>query len=433
MASVSFRLEFKTDELRALDLPVEVRKTNSTLIARALSSQTVDLPPGKYYATACLPAGQRLISPFEIDNVSAGTSIVVTLAPDPEDESPHEWEEVSHYLARPAASGGQLVRDTPPPPIDDDAVSRSYSPSFEVARTASSGGPLLRLFSGNVVQRTHAPLSTVELGPPQGETGRIVQFELPRKRALLIAQLATPGGRVQNMTLPVSPMAGLRLVIGRDPDGGFRMDAYLEHSAANMLLLYAASGLASTTDAASRSASVNGERLLRDKMGDPIAAAVGAYALLRVGALDRLHDWTSFLRGHFEWLPDGSAICGEHLARLGRHEEALAAFLEVPKRGLPVFADGVFYAVERAKLYTNRQTKSQRRLDPAQAQWVFDQLQRFAGLLRRQRPVTTYPGMDVAAPDTSKAPADVTGADALDLSQWFAGTGGSATAARGLQ
>jgi hypothetical protein len=311
-------------------------------------------------------------------------------------------------------------------------VTRSYSPSFDAIATGSPGGPVLRLFSGNVVQRTHAPWSPHELGTPHGEAGRIVQFEVPRTQRLLIAQLATPGGRVQNMTLPVSPMAGVRLVIGHDPDGGFRMDAYLENSAANMLLLYAASGLASTTDAASRSASVDGERLLRDKMGDPIAAAVGAYSLLRVGALDRLHDWTSFLRGHFDWLPDGSAICGEHLARLGRHEEALAAFLEVPQRGLPVFADGVYYAVERAKLYTNRQTKSQRRLDPAKAQSVFDQLQRFAGLLRRQRPVTTYPGMDIGAPAIGKAPADVTGADALDLSQWFADTGGKPAAARGL-
>jgi hypothetical protein len=37
-------------------------------------------------------------------------------------------------------------------------------------------------------------------------------------------------------------------------------------------------------------------------MSDPIAAAVGAYALLRFAELDRLHDWTANLYDRFPYL-----------------------------------------------------------------------------------------------------------------------------------
>ena len=96
-------------------------------------------------------------------------------------------------------------------------------------------------------------------------------------------------------------------------------------------------------------------------MADPIAAAIGAYAILRLGSIEQLHDWTTNLRYLYPWLPDGSAISGEHLARLGRFEEACDAFSEVPVRGLPIFADGLFYTIERMKLYANARLRSRNR------------------------------------------------------------------------
>src|SRR2546423_15128052 len=97
----------------------------------------------------------------------------------------------------------------------------------------------------------------------------------------------------------------------------------------------------------STSPELDAEELLEDKQQDPIAAAVGGYALLRFSALERLHDWTANLHSWFEWLPDGAAIRGEHLARMGQHDEALDAFLTLPSRGLPLFSDGLAYAVNR--------------------------------------------------------------------------------------
>ena len=110
MALVTFVLGFKTGELRSLDLPIEVRKHDSTIVARTLASQPVDVRPGHYYATARLPGGQRLLQPFEMGDEPQ----TVTLVPDTEDESAHEWEETSHYLQTPGrrqgAGGGGFIR-----------------------------------------------------------------------------------------------------------------------------------------------------------------------------------------------------------------------------------------------------------------------------------------------------------------------------------
>src|SRR5262249_11698113 len=93
------------------------------------------------------------------------------------------------------------------------------------------------------------------------------------------------------------------------------------------------------------------ERALQEKNSDPVAAAIGAYALLRLGELDRLHDWTANLFDWFPWLADAAAIRGEHLARLGRHEEALDALRTMRGRGLPLFGRGLGYALARLQTY----------------------------------------------------------------------------------
>ncbi len=417
MPQVAFRLDFKSFELQSLDLPIEIRKLNATLMARPLSTEHIELPGGRYYATASLPAGQRLLSTFEVIDPPVQDPLVVTLAPEPEDESPHEWEEVPHFLGR-GGTGGAIQYDAMTKGTAFESIETTDRPRFRSARRAASP-PLLRVFSGNVVERTHrADPAGAVLRPTEFEQDRLVQFEVPGRDASIVAQLVEPGGPVQNMALPVSSANRLRLVVDRR-SGQLQMEAYLENSAANMLLQYVGAGVANAAATASRSATVNGEQLLMQKMADPIAAAVGAYALLRLGSLDQLHDWTSHLRARFAWLPDGAAICGEHLARLGQHEEAFEAFAEVPGRGLPAFADGLFYTVERVKLYASRQSKSQQRVDPGRAQSVFEKLQPFAGLVGRERPITTYPGMDVAEPDTEDAPTNFTAVDGLDLSQWF--------------
>ena len=48
------------------------------------------------------------------------------------------------------------------------------------------------------------------------------------------------------------------------------------------------------------------EALLQGKVANPVGAALGGYALLRLNELDRLHDWPDNLAAWFAWLPDGA-------------------------------------------------------------------------------------------------------------------------------
>jgi hypothetical protein len=429
MAKVAFQLAFKTSELNALDLPIEIRKPDSTLIGRVLSTETIDLVAGSYYAVAGMPAGQRLIAPFEVAEPPAPQALTVTLAPDAEDESPHEWEEVRHFLGR------QSTRVDPPAPAlrtrglpglatprpGDRMHGDDADEGLESIAPPPRRGSFLRVFMGNVVRRTQVPVAPQDvLHVAQADANRVMQCEVYGRDAPLIAQLVQPDGRVQNLTLPVSSATGLHLVASREPAGDVRLDAYLTNSIANMLLQYTGAGLSTTAALATSATAVNAEKLLMQKMADPIGAAIGGYAILRLGSIEQLHDWTSHLRASFSWLPDGSAICGEHLARLGRFEEAFDAFAEVPQRGLPLFSDGLFYTIERMKLYASARLKSRGRINQALAQAVVDELQPFATFVRRQRPICSYPGLDVASPSADPAPANVPDAGGLDLTPWFA-------------
>jgi hypothetical protein len=425
MPAVRFTLEFKTRELRSLDVPVEIRKPNTTLVSTVLASETATLPAGRYYATARMPGGQQLIAPFEVADPAQQDPLVVTLAPDPEDASEHEWEEAAHFLGRSAAfqsaANQKPVVQARRSPLESADPFESMPP----AAPAPPPGriPLLRVFAGNVVSRSVAlePLAAVVAGRHE-ERERLVQFSVPPGAALLIAQLVQPGGEVQNMALPRSPETGVAFSICRNRSGEYRLDATLENSAAGLLLQYSAYGAAGTGATAGRSSAVDPERLLFDKVRDPIGATVGAYSILRIGDIRKLRDWTSHLRDWFTWLPDGSAICGEHQARIGNHAAAIDAFADIPQRGLPIFSDGLFYAVERTKLYARGKWKESR-VDVKRAEGVFEALQRFAGLVRRQRPLTCYPGLDVTAPDTTPAPPDFGSANTIDLAQWFSAQG----------
>ena len=93
------------------------------------------------------------------------------------------------------------------------------------------------------------------------------------------------------------------------------------------------------------------EDLLFGKVSNPLAAAVGGYYLLRVNALERMHNWAGNLAGWFEWLPDGAVIRAWQLLgeAPGRPEteanaklaEARGHLLDAAGRGVPVYTEGL--------------------------------------------------------------------------------------------
>jgi len=64
-------------------------------VAQTLTERTVDLNLGTYYITAKVPTGQELFNQVTIVEDKPG---LVTLAPESEDESLHEWLELNRYI-----------------------------------------------------------------------------------------------------------------------------------------------------------------------------------------------------------------------------------------------------------------------------------------------------------------------------------------------
>jgi hypothetical protein len=412
MPTLTITLGFKTQELRALDLPVEIRKPNSALVARTSAAGAVTLRPGSYYASAELPGGQQLLHAFEI----ADQDLTIVLSPEPEDESRNEWQEVTHYLQAPA----QPRRESPSRDLQGRIVRGLESapgPAMVQAR--------FRLFAGN-------PLTgSIGVKPRMAdvtvhafEQGRAVQFRVSVGQDPLIVQLIEPGAAVRNMVVAAAPFTTSLIAFSRRPDATCTMDVHLDHGTADMLLRYGASSSTSAAAQTSRSTLLDAERLLMEKGQDPIAAAVGGAAILRFGELKWLHDWTANLYRRFTWLPDGAAIHGEHLARRGKHVEAAACFVDVPERGLPLLSDALFYTVERLKWYAGIKPEEAPDIDQARVNDALEQLLPWATLAHRQRPITSYPGLDPRTPSSDPAPDSLKGIqETVELAEWLGDPG----------
>jgi hypothetical protein len=90
-------------------------------------------------------------------------------------------------------------------------------------------------------------------------------------------------------------------------------------------------------------ARVTAQRYLREKVSAPRVAALGAYFLLRVGDLERLHDWPDNLSAWKPWLPDGPVIAAWQRLRSPNpdYEHVFELLLDAERRGLPVYTEGV--------------------------------------------------------------------------------------------
>lgn len=88
------------------------------------------------------------------------------------------------------------------------------------------------------------------------------------------------------------------------------------------------------------------ERLLFQKMVNPVTAAIGGYFLLKIGELERLHDWANNLANWFPWLPDGAII---HATQLLNKKEKTDSdidlirkrLLQAADEGIPVYSEGL--------------------------------------------------------------------------------------------
>lgn len=498
--SLRFQTHFSTPELSRLDIPVEVRRKDLSVVACAMSSQTVPgLEPGEYLVMARLPAGQLLTASV---HVTPGALQTVDLTPDSDGGSTQDANEVPRFIGPPRRSAlppqARIQRGQWSPPVptaveatvaaaaldpslpapassateapfleslggaagfspalsfglsnfgveetpgvagaepDDPAIDlilaeyarlQSEGPGdgrpeeAPAAREAASALPAtpeapplseirLRLFRGNVLAGRALPVPADQLAQPLRDE-RGIRLQIPGVDEVSYLQVLLPGQPALNLTLPACSgefcevvLIPLSAAAAGDMES-LVVEVYLGNVDANALLRYRAQGL--TSDAAATTASedqaVSAKRLLHGKAREPVAAAIGAYALLRFNRLDRLQDWAENLYDGSRTLPDGAAILGEHLARQGEHAEALKIFLSLAERGLPLFTEGISYSLERLDLYIRLYSEGRKGpLDAGRhesARLLLELLQRFSTCTDHRRFVVRFTGLSPNAP-----------------------------------
>jgi hypothetical protein len=87
-------------------------------------------------------------------------------------------------------------------------------------------------------------------------------------------------------------------------------------------------------------------------MGDPYAAAVGAYLLLKLQRFDLMRTWAKNLADRFMELPDGCVIWASQLAqeRPESLDEIRSYYTMAVQRGLPVYTEGLRLLMDGLRL-----------------------------------------------------------------------------------
>src|SRR5882672_2913908 len=365
MTRLSFELDWH-DGRSSVALPVEVRKLNMALVTRTLSSESIELEPGSYYVTAKLPNGEHLFGQSEV----AGEHTRILLSPDLEDEPGFSFDET----------------------FRSEAVSASFSrewltrPAFQIRR-----------FVGNVLtgdvsvfeERELDPLSVRGLGPIS--VGGNVYNTL--------IQLAQPDFSPLNLVLPIYFGEECQVSLRTSSSGRLELGVRLTHPLSDLLLQYLENNYLQQTATLVRANAFNTRDLLAGR--NLSAAALKCYALLRIGDLNELTHlfgqagpWPSGLGFFPNRFPDESVIRGEVLARVGRHEDALKAFCELPAVGLPFFSEGLSYATARLKLYLRSAKDAFSSETLSVVTSTLRTLQKFAKHTASSRSILTYTGLN---------------------------------------
>jgi hypothetical protein len=417
--TLHFNLGFRSQEMKSIPFPVRVKRPNLTVAAESVSSESVELEPGTYYVTARMPAGQEL---FGSATIQPGCDEWVTLTPEPGEEPLSELEEALHFLVGQAttlythSSAYLFLRDTTRRIIESlldlTGISELLTPGALKTATGKVKGRL-RAFSGNLLRNECQVTTHLEFN--ERKVADAIRLDPLNTQGALLIQLLQPKAPALNVAFPCVGEGTCSLLISKLPNDMLSMDMRLGHPSADLLTHYLESGLLQSAAITTTSPTLDAEILLRMKRDDQVAAAVGAYTLLRLGDLERLHDWTANLSDWFPWLPDGLVIRGEHLARLGRHEEAFRQFIELPARGLPFFSDGLSYTVDRLRLYLKAGLPASCRNKSEDVEGLLNRLEDICNYVDFSKLILSFTGLDPLHPGDGELTEELSSYSGFDL------------------
>lgn len=267
--------------LAAVGPVVEVRDRFLRHVTQAQPGAPIALEPGLYLASVVLPTGGVDQQPVE---VLAGETIEVQLGP------------------------------------------RAAAEPFAAALAVDLPGERPREWFARVVWAADG-------SPVEQELNDDLSFTAPPGGGLVSLQVAVAGRLPYTCMLPVLPgqSCQVRVVAG----GGDVRATALPSGATVTASIARYVAMGHLRQAAHAVANA------RDSLTDPVGAALGAYALLRLGRLEEIDAIAS--------LPDGAVIAAELAARAGRTDEAEHWLREALERGTPMFADGLSLLATRLR------------------------------------------------------------------------------------
>jgi hypothetical protein len=357
---------------------VELRDQSLKLIGQKQPDHDISLDPGLYLASVVLPSGESEQQAIE---VKAGKTVKVELGPGA-GALPQEAAE-THEAALTADLPSDLVFKT------GGADASTAAPKWFCR--------LLRASDGSAIDAAPA-LETIERADdPSGATTDLLCTAPPEAHGDMIwLQVAVPGQVPGNCLLPIlaatnAQKCRVRVVAATD---AIRATAL---PAGNELTDSVTAYLATGHLRAAAHVAANARDLLFEKVEDPIGAALGGYALLRLGRIDEvMEDWIANLANWTPALPDGAVIASEQAARKGDKKEADRWAAEALKRGTPMFADGLSLLASR--------------LRPTKPKRVTKRLQRLlaiAKLTDYAQIVVAFPATDPLQPLAEPTPPDL--------------------------
>ena len=352
--------------------------TSLQLVAATECNEEIEVPAGTYFVSATLPSGERSVgvakvAPGELSELELGSAKVAADSPSASMPSPSETlESLGPGAAAPApsaAKGTWFVRfhiQTPEGRFEPDEpqvkVTTVSAERAELTVSASGNGILFAQVARhgevplNVALPVYGPTSSQSCGLSLGGSGTSLTADV---------------------SLPDSPEVD---AVARFLNGGHVQEA----------------------------ARVAGdaEHLLERKMADPFGAALGGYALLRSGQLDRLHHWPRNLADKFPWFPDGAVIAGEEAALEGDNATAIGYVCEAARRGLPVFAPGLSLLAARLREYSGAPETAfgENGKLVKEASTLLEHLLATMPFVDFARVSLAYHGADIAKPATSQKP-----------------------------
>lgn len=372
-----------------------VHVTDLKLVPRGqgLVGSPIELPTGRYLASATLPDGRTLTSD-EVIVVTAGDTTTARFG----DDAP-----------------------TMRQPMSDDPIQPPSRPArMRVSEVAPSGlpyrvligpwlqqcGHLLRGRGDEALRWQERTMYSVDV-----TDSRDTPFDAARPDDVLI------GPRTENRQIlcavPVNEN-GRPVSISFDigADGQQKVSADLNSKRANELFQHILDKR--VTDARVISAGViqQAERYLQSKDSDPLLAAMSIYVLLRANELEGLAFWVERLVGVAPWMPDVRILYAETMARYGRHRQAIDVLAQTPDVRMPWFRSGVGYLEQRLQLYTKLAEEDAESVGLADESKVkltaiLDAVDNVSWSLDLAQPLCTYRGLPLlpAAKEVPHAPA----------------------------